>query len=104
MQVYQRLIALFMIFQLTGCNGYNFSRQIIQQGNLLTPAVVNRLKIGMPKEEVAILMGTSLISPLFNNNRWDYAYTKYKGNRFTAMHHLVLTFKHDTLIKIENIS
>lgn len=105
MHTYNRLIRLFLVVGisacLASCNSYNFSRHVTQQGNLLTPNVVNRLKIGMSKPDVAILVGSSLLSPLFNNDRWDYAYTKQVGNHFTRMNHLVLTFKHDRLTAIE---
>ena len=105
MHTYSRLIRLFLIIVvpccLASCNSYNFSRHVIQQGNLLTPNVVNRLKVGMSKPDVAILMGSSLLSPLFNNDRWDYAYTKQAGSQFKRTNHLVLTFKHDRLTAIE---
>lgn len=52
----------------------------MQQGNLMPAAKLDKLKKGMFKEDVAILMGTSLVNPIFNNQRWDYAFTLQKGN------------------------
>lgn len=57
----------------------------------------------MSKQDVAILMGTSLISPTFNNHRWDYAYTWRRGSGRLEIRHLSLYFsKNDRLNKIEH--
>lgn len=87
---------------LTGCLDYDFSRRIVQQGNLLPPKKIEKLKIGMSKEEVAILMGTSLLDPVFNNDRIEYAYTYRRGTGPILIKNLVLCFKNDKLVKILN--
>lgn len=100
-----RLFFIFIVLStlLTSCAGYDFSRKNVQQGNILSKARVDRLKIGMSKSDVAILMGTSAISPLFNNDRWDYAYTWRKANKPLSKRYLVLTFKNDRLVNIERM-
>jgi len=54
----------------------------IQQGNLLTQEQVSRLKAGMTKEEVRLVLGTPLLTDIFHAERWDYLYwhedTKFK--------------------------
>lgn len=87
---------------LTSCISYDFSRRIVQQGNLLPQSKIERLKIGMSKEDTAILMGTSLLSPLFNNNRWDYAYTWRKGSGPIEKKCISLYFKQNRLARIEH--
>ena len=59
------------------------------------------MRIGMPKKDVAILMGTSMLSPLFNNNRWDYVYTWRKGMGKMDKRYVVLYFKNGRLSSIE---
>lgn len=86
---------------LTHCANYDFSRRTIQQGNLLPQSKVEQLKIGMSKEDAAILMGTSLMSPLFNNNRWDYAYTSRKGNTDMMKRHLTIYFANNRITRID---
>ncbi|QDP71722.1 outer membrane protein assembly factor BamE [Legionella israelensis] len=95
-------IVFFLILGLSHCASYDFSRRTVQQGNLLPQSKIDRLKIGMSKNSVAILMGTSLLSPVFNNNRWDYAYSIRKGSSKTLVRNLRLYFKNDTLVKIEH--
>lgn len=94
-------ITAALILPLTNCANYDFSRHVVQQGNLLPDSKIERLKVGMSKDDAAILMGTSLLSSSFNNDRWDYAYTKRKGNGVTQVRHLSLFFVHGRLARIE---
>ena len=95
------ILILIITLSLTHCLSYDFSRTKVQQGNILSPDRIAHLKIGMSKSDTAILMGTSLISPLFNQNRWDYAYTWRRGMNPNIVRHLTLYFANDRLIKIE---
>jgi len=88
---------------LTGCLSYDLSKRCVQQGNLLSSNRIARLKIGMSKNDVAILMGTSLISPMFNNERWDYAYTWRDGGKPLKIRNLSLYFSQDRLVRIEKM-
>ena len=54
------------------CVSYDLSRQIVQQGNLLPESKINKIHLGMDKETVSQVLGSSLVTPLFNNNHWDY--------------------------------
>lgn len=95
------LFAIITILTLTNCANYNFSRRVVQQGNLLPQDKIDRLKLGMSKDDAAILMGTSLLSPTFANDRWDYAYTWRKGNGSTQAHHVTLYFSQGRLAHID---
>jgi len=100
-----RLGTLFLTsvlaLSLSGCATYDFSRKIVQQGNLLPQSKIQRLHLGMSKEDAGILMGNSLLSPTFNNNRWDYAYTRRKGNGAMLVCNLSLYFANGRLTRIE---
>jgi outer membrane protein assembly factor BamE len=96
------LMSAMLTLTLTQCASYDFSRRIIQQGNLMPQSKIDRLKIGMSKNDVSILMGTSLISPTFNNDRWDYAYTWRKGSNATQIRTASLYFARDSLVRIEH--
>ena len=96
-----RIIAFVLSLFLVGCASYDYSRQFVQQGNLLTKQRLDRLKIGMSKEDAAVLMGTSLISPLFNNERWDYAYTWRKKGGPLHVTNVALYFSNQRLVRIE---
>lgn len=101
MQIRIIFILFTLIGTLTSCINYDFSRRPVQQGNLLPQTKIERLKIGMSKEDAAILMGTSLINPMFNLDRWDYAYTTRVGSGEVKIQKLVLYFNHGRLSRIE---
>lgn len=96
-----RFIQCFLILSsLTHCMSYDFSRRVVQQGNLLPESKIARLKTGMTKNDVAMLMGNTLLSPTFNNDRWDYAYTLRRGAHPLEVRHVVLYFTHEKLTRI----
>lgn len=103
MRIRMILISILMMLTLTHCVSYEYYRRVVQQGNLLPEEKIQRLKIGMNKEDTAILMGDSLLSPVFNNDRWDYAYTLFQGGRAKEIRHVSLYFSHGQLVRIEHV-
>lgn len=101
-----RFVTLFLTsilcLSLAACASYDFSRRVVQQGNLLPQEKIQRLRLGMSREDTAILMGTSLLSPTFNNNRWDYAFTVRKGGNPLEVRNLTLYFTNNRLSAIEH--
>ncbi len=94
------LILVSITLSILGCTSYDYSREKVQQGNLLSAKQFDRLKIGMSKEDVAILLGTSLISPTFQNNRWDYAYTWQKRGQMKCIKSVSVFFVNNRLSNI----
>lgn len=58
-------------------------RQDVRQGNHVTQARINKLKVGLTKEEVQKIMGTPALVPVMDINRWDYYYSFVSGDRET---------------------
>lgn len=85
---------------LSSCMNYDFSGQTITQGNLLPEAKFAKLKVGMSKQEVALLMGASLTSPLFQTKRWDYVQTTQPANKPIEVKTVTLVFEGQRLSKI----
>ena len=51
----------------------------LQQGNILNNSELRELRVGMSKQEVLYILGTPLVADPFNQDRWDYYYSKTKG-------------------------
>lgn len=95
---------LRFIFVLLTCACVSFSActpKKVQQGNLLPQSRVERLQIGMTKEQVERIMGSSLLQTPFSDNHWDYMYTQQVGNGSVTKKHLVLNFENDALTHID---
>lgn len=98
------ILGIVCTLSLTQCASFDLSRRVVQQGNLLPVTTINRLKVGMAKNDVAVLIGTSLLSPTFNNDRWDYAYTWRRGHGNMTVRTVSLYFSNGTLKHIEHDS
>lgn len=74
-----KLASVFAIVALlSACSTYEFPgvhRITIQQGNVVTQAMVDKLKPGMTKRQVQYVLGNPVIDDQLNKDRWDYVYT-----------------------------
>ena len=94
-----RWLALLAFIPLTSCN--LVYKVDTQQGNLFDKSTVDALKPGMSKRQVLLVMGSPALTSPFDHDRWDYVSTIRRGRNKMATKDLVLTFKDDSLIKID---
>lgn len=73
----------------------------IQQGNLVTQEMVEKLKPGMTRSQVRFVLGTPLITDVFHNNRWDYFYYFSPRGSLSEKRKLTVIFDGDRLSHIE---
>ena len=71
----------------------------IQQGNIITQDMINQLKPGMTRSQVAYVMGTPLLPDSFDKDRWDYIYTLKPGGKEQTQQTLSLFFDEDKLTR-----
>jgi len=76
-------------------------RQNIQQGNIVTQEMINKLHPGMARRQVKYIMGTPILVDVFHQDRWDYFYSMKKGHEATVQERISLYFKDNKLTKIE---
>ncbi len=74
----------------------------IQQGNIVTPDMLERLEPGMTKRQVEFIMGTPLIVNAFNGNQWIYFYRLQAGDDAVEQYHVILEFEDGKLSRIED--
>ena len=72
-----------------------------QQGNITEYEDVEKLQIGMNKQQVQFIMGTPMTIGSFNQERWDYAYTYQSAQGKVTRNKLTLTFENGLLAKID---
>ena len=73
----------------------------IQQGNVVTQDMLDKLKPGMSKSQVRFALGTPLVVDPFHNDRWDYVYVQQKRGRVTEQRRIVVLFSDEKLLRIE---
>lgn len=73
----------------------------VEQGNIVTEEMVAQLKPGMTRRQVRFILGTPLLEDPFNQNRWDYPYSKRNGLKILSESRLLVYFDGDSLVKYE---
>lgn len=76
-------------------------KMTVQQGNIVTEEMVDRLEPGMSKSQVRFLLGTPMLTDLFHTDRWDYTYTIRRGHSDLKTTQLTLFFEEDSLVRVE---
>jgi len=90
-------LTLVLTLLLTGC-AYEIE---IQQGNIITTAQVEQLKVGMKPDQVRHIMGTPLLQDPFHKDRWDYVFRLKSKERTVEPYRVTLHFENDQLKSVE---
>ena len=74
------LTAVFLSLILSGCSLKRprlprVHKITVQQGNVITQDMIDKLKPGMSRSQVAFIMGEPVMRNSFDDNRWDYVYS-----------------------------
>ena len=69
----------------------------VQQGNVITQEMIDSLKPGMTRAQVAYIMGEPIVRNTFDQDRWDYIYTLEVPGIFEQEKRISLHFEEDTL-------
>lgn len=92
-----RLIVLLATAALAG-GCISIYRADVQQGNVVTQEMVDKLKPGMTRAQVRFVLGTPLITDPFHPDRWDYYYLFRAGTDASPeTRQLTIVFKDDKL-------
>lgn len=85
----KKLFILFsLLLMIAGC----VHKMDIEQGNVITPEMSSKLRIGMNESQVEAIMGTPILINTFRDDRIDYVYTFKPGYGKTVEKHITLTF------------
>lgn len=74
---------------------------VIQQGNVLTEQMTDKLKPGMTRDQVRFVMGEPVLASTFDNSKWIYLYTIEIPDQPVATRELRLLFDGDILASLE---
>ena len=72
-------------------------KMTVQQGNVVTQEMIDRLKPGMTRSQVSFVMGEPIFRNSFNDNRWDYIYTIELPGVYNQEKQVSLFFHEDVL-------
>lgn len=98
-----KIALLALCFTIAACGNNRMLRPhkiSIQQGNLITQEMVNRLKPGMSKRQVEFVLGTPLIADTLSSDQWHYVYTLRTSNGKALQKNLNVLFVNDELSEL----
>jgi outer membrane protein assembly factor BamE len=102
-----RVVILALMLAATGCRDVPFLPSVtpykidIQQGNVVTQDMVEKLQPGMTRAQVRFILGTPLMVDAFRTDRWDYVYLYKKGRGVAEQRRLIVFFKDDKLLRVD---
>lgn len=93
------LILILLSFVMSSCSILEplVYRIPIQQGNFIDQEQVDKLQIGMTKEQVSFVLGTPMVTDVFDSNYWEYLYVLTASDGSVTDKTLTVTFKDDKL-------
>ena len=93
-------IAALFISLVSACGSIHYKAEIAQ-GNFVSKEQVDALKLGMPRLQVADILGTPLLVSVFHADRWEYDFNLKRQGIETPSYKLTVYFKGDVLDKID---
>ena len=83
---------------LHGCKVPGMHQPEIEQGNIVTQKMVDRLRPKMTKAQVEFVLGRPVYQNTFDINRWDYVHTREDRTGERVRRLLTLRFEGDVLV------
>ena len=92
---------LLFLLLITGCSSIPsvLYKIDVQQGNIITQEMVDKLKPGMGRSQVRFVLGTALIDDVFHKDRWDYVYRLLQHGNLVEEYKLTVFFEDDKLVR-----
>jgi len=64
----------------------------VQQGNIVTQEMLDKLQPGMDKRQVAFIMGNPVLKDTFSTRHWDYLYRQERRADNVKQYHIRVNF------------
>ena len=99
MRYFFSIFTAFSLLFLSNCALYKID---VQQGNVVTQEMLDKLQPNMLAKKVHYIMGTPLIVDAFHQQqRWDYMYSFEKEGKERQQRRISLFFKENRLAGVE---
>ncbi len=98
------VLVLAMVLLVAGCSTFRFPgvhRITVQQGNVVSQAMIDKLKPGMTRSQVRFILGNPVVDDSLDQDRWDYIYTIQVAGGEVIRRLLVLHFREERLSYFE---
>lgn len=93
-------ISLIILFFISNCSIFNkvIYSSNINQGNFLTKSNIDKIHIGMTKQQIIYILGNPTIKDIFNSNVWFYIARCENNHQLISQQTLSLTFNKKNIL------
>jgi outer membrane protein assembly factor BamE len=98
------VLALAVALLIGGCSTFRFPgvhRITIQQGNVISQTMIDKLRPGMTRSQVRFILGNPVVDDSLDQTQWDYVYTIQIAGGAVTRRLLVLYFREERLSYFE---
>jgi len=97
--MYFRVTIIIVAMMLSSCSSWVY-RIDIPQGNYIERKSIEKLQVGMTKEQVKFILGSHVVVDPFNDDTWSYVYTLKSGQekRYDKKIQLIIKFVDDKVV------
>ena len=97
--MYFRVAIMITALSLSACSSWVF-RYDIAQGNYLEQQSIDKLQVGMTKEQVKFILGSPVVVDAFDNDTWNYVYKLKSGQNkdLDQRKQFIINFSDDKLV------
>ena len=97
--MYFRVAIVITALTLSACSSWVY-RYDVPQGNYLEQKSIDKLQVGMTKEQVKFILGSPVVVDAFNDDTWNYIYKLKSGRskKFDKRKQFTINFSDDKLI------
>lgn len=94
-----RITIISIVLSLSACSSWVY-RIDIPQGNYLEKKSIDKIQIGMTKEQVKFILGSPVLVDAFDSDTWNYIYRLKSGSskKLDAQKDFTIKFENDKLI------
>jgi outer membrane protein assembly factor BamE len=97
-----RVLFITTVLTLSACSSWVY-RIDVPQGNYLEQKDIDKLQIGMTKEQVKFILGSPVVTDAFEKDVWHYVYVFKSGRntKFDAEKRFIIRFNDNKLVSAE---
>ena len=94
------IFTVVAVLMLQACSSFIY-RIDIPQGNYLDPKDVEKLRVGMTREQVEFVLGRPVVRDTFDSNTWYYVYELTRGMGGEDIRkEMVISFENDGIVSV----
>tara|TARA_B100000767_G_C19656671_1_gene489188 strand:+ start:34 stop:369 length:336 start_codon:yes stop_codon:yes gene_type:complete len=106
-QLTTKLIILSSFLVIASCSSLSPYKVPVLQGNIVEEKDLDKLSVGLTKDQIQFIFGSALIKDPFHQSRWDYYNSIQIGEEVIQETKLSIKFDEDELVEswvIEKLS